>query len=258
MEDRPKRDRYRRMLHPLDGAKKFIDCWDGVPLLPTHRSYLFCPPDMPHLGHVANAHVGRNDELAADLRFDVAQCNKLEPRLVPKLLRGEYVACSCGYDRGASFRVRRPGGIFRGEPYDTMAYNAVPDHVAVSVDRDGVFNAADGCGVGLADYGTLVFNVPPGGLAMVQPLRDPQSYTQNPAPQEPPSPGDLTRGGKEDAGRSYNDLIDELRTTMQPRGGLLRSTHEPSLRERLYTKPIRADLHPVKPLRDPQSYAEEE
>ena len=70
-----------------------------------------------------------NGKLRARAWFDVENCNRIEPDLIPKLEQGHKIEISTGL-----YTENRPvqkGSTHNGKRYDAVAENYQPDHVAV-------------------------------------------------------------------------------------------------------------------------------
>lgn len=144
------------LYYPDSETSRNVQAWDGMPLTNGHpsnngRNVSARSPEMfaqHQIGHVYNSsfsdgkltHEGWFDvELtrAADRRFSTGILNKLE--------RGEPIELSTGLF--TENELAPLGATFNGKPYQYVARNYRPDHIAVLPNQVGACSRTDGCGV---------------------------------------------------------------------------------------------------------------
>lgn len=125
--------------------------WNGMPIVLYHPSVNGMPvsardPDILNssgLGMVLRARF--QDKLTAEGWFDVDTTGRVAPEVLNRLERGEPIELSTGL-----FTDNEPaaaGSVFNGTPYDFIARNHQPDHLAILPEGRGACSLGDGCGV---------------------------------------------------------------------------------------------------------------
>ena len=140
------------LFYPASELERAASDWNGVPITVEHP----IGPDgelisgnskgVPAIGRVYAA-AFRGDALDAEAWLDVEDTNRLAPGLIDRILRGYPIEVSTGLylDR------RRKAGEFNGKPYEAIALNHRPDHLAVLLSGPGACSVVDGCGIGVAN-----------------------------------------------------------------------------------------------------------
>lgn len=139
------------LLYPADEIRKSVKAWDGVNITVNHpvpkngipRSGN--DPDIvtaQGIGFVSKPRM-HNDRLRADGWFDVERVRQVAPGILQALENGEPVELSTGL----LTRNRVGAGVAKGRPYDAVAIDYTPDHVAILPDQRGACSVTDGCGV---------------------------------------------------------------------------------------------------------------
>jgi len=141
---------------PVEIARNYRD-WDRMPLTHGHPvDPLSGAPASAHdPGVIDNQGLGwiekpfANGKLAAEAWFDVERTRALDQKfgsdILNRLERGQAIEQSTGlYVDKESAPV---GASYRGRPYEKIARNYRPDHVAVLPNQVGACSVADGCGI---------------------------------------------------------------------------------------------------------------
>lgn len=150
------------LFYPPAEVGKNVDWWNGVPIVsPIHP---VGPDGRPiaanrgkstkyawnkfGVGRVRNAHISQRGNLAGVGRFDVQRMRRIAPDLLEMIENGEPVELSTGL---FTQDVPVPPGTkdSKGRPYDFIATNYKPDHLAVLAFTPGACSLKDGCGVGV-------------------------------------------------------------------------------------------------------------
>lgn len=100
-------------------------------------------PDVPKIGRVYNSYV-EGDKLMGDLWVDVdaAKATREGQSALNRLARGETMEVSWGW-----WQAPEPtSGEFKGNAYDAISRNLIPDHLAILLNVPGACSVADGCG----------------------------------------------------------------------------------------------------------------
>lgn len=148
------------LYYPPAECCRNIDAWNGMPLTYYHpldggQHVSARDPDALDrhgIGFVARAKFSGN-KLRASGFFDIEQVKNADKRfgggLYDKLRTGQPVELSTGLF--TDNHPADPGATFNGRPYQFIAKNYKPDHVAVLPDQVGACSLKDGCGVGVAN-----------------------------------------------------------------------------------------------------------
>ena len=153
------------LFYPPEEQRRDVGAWNDIPLTLHHP---FDPISGKHLsanapGVLDRQGLGfiRRDRLEGDKRrvkawFDEAETKGKAPEVYNRLVKGESIELSTGlYTDNIP---ARPGSNFQGKPYDFVAVNYRPDHLAILPDQQGACSRRDGCGVfnatGLRNAGT--------------------------------------------------------------------------------------------------------
>lgn len=140
-----------RLYYPPDEVAKDPTPWNGMPLVATHPTDGTLnisgrdPDVLEAKGIGAIYRSSTNGKLKAEAWFDIEATRKVDNRILQKLEAGQPVELSTGLYTDNEYA---PGNDPKsGKPYDYIARNYRPDHVAVLVDQTGACSIADGCGV---------------------------------------------------------------------------------------------------------------
>lgn len=139
------------LYYPADEVTRNYDAWNGIPIVADHpringRYVSARSPEVLEafqIGHVFS--VNAHGKLTAEGWFDVAAIKRIDPRILDKLNSGQPIELSTGLF--TDNYPAPPGAVFNGRPYDYVARNFRPDHLAVLVDKVGACSVQDGCGV---------------------------------------------------------------------------------------------------------------
>lgn len=119
--------------------------WEGKPITLNHPEPPLRgdSPEVTRLGWVRNARM-ENGRLVAEAWFLVNAVRNHYPELLSQIEAGKPVEVSTGLQVAVEFAS---GVDHRGRPYDRIARNYRPDHLAVLVGQVGACSVRDGCGV---------------------------------------------------------------------------------------------------------------
>lgn len=141
------------LYYPKDEIGRNPDAWNGVPLVGYHptENGAHVSGRSPRviaergLGTLWNVTEGDAGEAWFDVEAVRNFDRKLSPaaRILPRLERGQPIELSTGL---FTDNIAEPG-TFNGRPYDAVARNYRPDHLAILPDQRGACSHADGCGV---------------------------------------------------------------------------------------------------------------
>lgn len=132
-----------------EAVKPSEKAWDGVPLVIEHpkRGGQFISAQeagVSHVGVLRKPHV--NGKLQGEMWFDVAALNAqgtTGEKVLQALNTGTVLEVSTGYFRS----IENKPGILNGTPYQSVAHDITPDHLAVLLAGPGACSVKDGCGV---------------------------------------------------------------------------------------------------------------
>jgi len=140
------------LYYPPDEIARNVDAWDGVPLTIGHPQVngqnVSAKASGKHVGTV-HAPAIRNGKLAGEGWFDVERLRAADVRVLDALERGDRIEVSTGL-----FTSNEPaplGASHNGRPYDFIARNYRPDHLAILPDQVGACSVSDGCGVNVTN-----------------------------------------------------------------------------------------------------------
>jgi len=113
-----------------------------------------------HIGHGANGRllhtqekyaigviqrpVFNNNRLQAEAWFDVERTRRINPEILRALNAGQKIEVSTGLSTTGDEYVE---GVHNGRPYNRIARNFRPDHLAILMTQRGACSLDDGCGV---------------------------------------------------------------------------------------------------------------
>lgn len=138
------------LLYPPSEVAKEPGLWNGVPICDGHPtengSHVSgrTPSTMAShwMGHVFNDRWD-GQRRTAEGWFDVEATKRVNPAILNRLERGDSIELSTGLFTDNHDRR----GVFNGKPYDAIAYNYRPDHLAILHSVRGACSREDGCGV---------------------------------------------------------------------------------------------------------------
>lgn len=129
---------------------KFVESWNGIPVPVLHPEIDGIPvsanqPDIVEkntIGRIYNTRA-ENGKLKAEAWINVGKARRLGyGELVDAMEAGEKIEVSTGY-----FSEDEPRrGEYNGQPYETVARNIRPDHLALLPGEIGACSVQDGCG----------------------------------------------------------------------------------------------------------------
>lgn len=143
------------LFYPLEEIARYPGMWNGFPLTtPTHPLAANGLPISARSPEAWNRYtVGYifNDRMVgkarhAEIWVDVEIANKLEPRLVPRVLSNKPINVSTGLFT-TDERLAQNMTWTDGKTYTHIARNYRPDHLAILLDDLGACSVRDGCGV---------------------------------------------------------------------------------------------------------------
>ena len=136
------------LLYPPEHVEQSVNAWNGVPLTLGH------PPGVSarspsvlnqrRLGSLFDVRMEAG-RLRGAAWFDIERLRTLAPGLEARILNGARIEVSTGL-----YTDNDPapeGATFNGVPYQFIARNYRPDHLAILVDERGACSVEDGCGV---------------------------------------------------------------------------------------------------------------
>lgn len=139
-------------LVPAEEIGRYPDAWNGIPLPVGHPTDEQGIPISANAPRLVERAVGRfwgaefaGDRLRGELWVDVERCRELGGDAVVALHRleaGLPLEVSTSYWRD----IEESSGTYAGEPYDAIARNLRPDHLALLPHDIGACNWQDGCG----------------------------------------------------------------------------------------------------------------
>lgn len=135
------------LYYPDHEIGKYPGLWNFIPLTNGHTPVSARSPkvfEQYGLGYVFDdSIVNGGGQRRGEAWFDILRTQELAPRVYAKLLAGEKIEVSTGL-----YTENEPAqGTFNGKPYDGIARNYRPDHLAVLLDQPGACSLQDGCGV---------------------------------------------------------------------------------------------------------------
>lgn len=120
--------------------------WDHKPIVINHPSDgSACDPivlNSRKVGVILNTK-WQLPKLHTEAWIDVERCTRLDRRILERLENGQKIEVSTGL----YIDLEGDPGTFKGKPYNAMAANLRPDHLAVLPDSIGACSIADGAGM---------------------------------------------------------------------------------------------------------------
>ena len=147
----------RALFYPASELARFPAAWNGrpVPMFhPTERdedgAIIPVSANSPEIlqresvGYLFNAWYDDDGRaLRAEIWVDEERARRKAPGGVVSLEKGEKIEVSTGLWGD----IEEIGGVWKGEPYEAIFRNYLPDHMALLPGREGACNIKDGCGV---------------------------------------------------------------------------------------------------------------
>lgn len=141
------------LFYPKEEVEKNHEAWNGMPITVYHptvdgrnvSAQTEGILDRQGIGTVMRATA--NGKLKAEAWIDIDKANKVDSRIVDSIRRGNPVEISTGL-----FTDNSPaptGSEHNGRPYNAIARNYRPDHLAILPDQRGACSLMDGCGLGV-------------------------------------------------------------------------------------------------------------
>lgn len=140
------------LYYPAEEVSRDPSIWNGIPLVVRHpvrngQNVSARNPEVLESQGVGTLfHSKFTNKLIAEAWFDVEDTERVEPRILNALEMGKSVELSTGLftdnksaEKGATAED--------GTPYDFIARNYRPDHLAVLPDQIGACSVEDGCGI---------------------------------------------------------------------------------------------------------------
>lgn len=141
------------LYYPPEEIVKNHDAWNHIPLVVYHptdpltNAHLSArdPAVLDRQGIGILLNVKANGKLTAEGWFDVESTRRIDNRVYEALVKGTPIELSTGlYTEN---EVAPEGANHKGRPYDFIARNYRPDHLAILPDQIGACSIKDGCGV---------------------------------------------------------------------------------------------------------------
>lgn len=139
------------LYYPSEEIAANYDSWNDIPIIVYHprKNGTFTSGRSPDvldyskIGRVYNARIDSDGKLKADGWFDLETVKRVDIRVFEALEQGKPIELSTGL---STVNYTAPGN-FKGKPYDAVARNYRPDHLAILPDMKGACSINDGCGV---------------------------------------------------------------------------------------------------------------
>lgn len=140
------------LYYPEEEIASTAAAWNHAPLVVYHPTYQGKNVSVRHPGILNQQGVGelrrveiRNGKLTAEGWFDVEATRRVDARVLSSLERGTPIELSTGLF--TDNEIAPIGSHHKGRPYDYIARNYRPDHLAILPDQKGACSILDGCGV---------------------------------------------------------------------------------------------------------------
>lgn len=151
-----------KLFYPQDEVQKVVDPWNGMPVVVYHPTVKGQPisgrhPDVFDVGRVYNTKW--NGKLTAEAWIDEELLLGVDQgaAIRDRLLRGDKIEVSTGlYTENEQKAGVDPA---TGQPYDYIARNYRPDHLAILPDQRGACSLNDGCGLNVNAENVIITNM---------------------------------------------------------------------------------------------------
>lgn len=150
------------LLYPKDEIAKSAPAWNNMPIVVQHpkdNGQSARTPDVVEAQGIGTVYKAQSSDgrLVAEGWFDVERTRKVDNRILSSLQIGQPIELSTGL---AVDEEAAPQGSVDGEtPYNRIARNYRPDHLAILPDQKGACSIEDGCGVLVNKAQTLLDQV---------------------------------------------------------------------------------------------------
>ena len=146
-----------RLYYPADEIAADVQAWNGFPIVVYHPTKNYDGQAVPvsardpevadvsEIGRVYRARMVGTNRLRAELWFDSDLMKSRFSSLYARIQSGNPIELSTGLFTQDDPAPR--GSSFGGRPYDFIARNYRPDHLAILPDQRGACSVDDGCGV---------------------------------------------------------------------------------------------------------------
>ena len=135
------------LLYPIEEIRETVDDWEGIPITVGHPTWGGHPTSAREPGVLDRLGIGalqrpevKGGKLIAEAWFDVVATRRVAPVIIDLLSMGQRIELSTGL---FSDNERAEPGA----PYDFIARNYRPDHLAILLGQKGACSVADGCGI---------------------------------------------------------------------------------------------------------------
>lgn len=140
-----------KLFYPKEEITRDPKSWDGVVITHNHPSRNgvnisandLHPQAAERIGVVRNP--SAKDKLRAEAWIDVQKADAIDPRILNAVRKGQAMEISTGLYTDNE----KSAGDWKGKPYDYIARNYRPDHLAILPDQRGACSLQDGCGLGV-------------------------------------------------------------------------------------------------------------
>lgn len=153
------------LLYPPEECANNVEAWNGMPIVVYHpklngQAISARTPEVLNsqgIGFVFKSNY--QDKVVAEGWYDIETTQRVDNRIIEKIEAGEPIELSTGL-----FTDNEPadeGATYNGKPYNFIARNYRPDHLAVLPDQVGACSLKDGCGVLVNEKGPVKFHFEP-------------------------------------------------------------------------------------------------
>lgn len=137
------------LFYPGEEFAKTPQVWNHKPIVVYHpeengRKTSACTPDIltsRKVGVIMNTHF--DGKLRAEAWLELDRVNKVDARIATALESNQIMELSTGLFTDNELK----SGEFEGKPYDAIARNYRPDHLALLPDQSGAYSVSEGAGL---------------------------------------------------------------------------------------------------------------
>jgi len=139
------------ILHRETELSRIVEAWNGIPITIQHpakdgHNVSANSPEVLESTTVGRVyHTRYEDGLKAEAWLDVERLQAISPEAHGYIMQGKPLDVSVGIFNDSE--AAQEGAEWNGEPYDVVAINYRPDHLALLPGEQGACSWADGCGV---------------------------------------------------------------------------------------------------------------
>lgn len=146
------------LYYPPEETARNARAWDGTPIVVYHPTgpqgehLSASAPGVQNIGDLRNTTF--KDKLRTQGWFDVEHTRSVDPRVLDALEQGRPMEISTGL-----YTTNDPapaGATHNGRPYEWVARDYRPDHLAILPDQVGACSLHDGCGLNVNTQGAAV------------------------------------------------------------------------------------------------------